>query len=602
MSGGFCLRNDGMDRMQEEVARQLHSAAEEIHSGHNELLEEMHLGHSAELERAQETMQTELMEEREAMRVEVAEVENRLFREKEMLRLEMGARFRLAQAERKRERDELTHGAKRLQSELEHTESERKGERAAMALAVERVQTRIEAIQETQRTEREAWKVASERSIEEASRAVKKGCEKRHAVAMGSAAEEAVVALAAALDSAAAERGRVLKDSGLRAILFRMKHNALGSAFQEWRLGVEEERKEKAEVARSEREAWHSAALQGKATQMKLVEQELGAEQQLSSRLSSELVGLKAALASAEARAEMTSGELEAERGARAEDVERLGAEKRALQAAASGEILKMKGENSEVRRKFVTATRDLLLERKKTAAADKVLDKADDEVSILESQLGAMAVSLEALEGAKQQLQWEKDGEASELSQRLGKVMQAAEEGARANVQMKKQIARGEADRAGLSKEIAEAAKKRTELQQAMTAQAAELRAAAAGLRDARSEMQLLERIEHELDEELQKEREKTAEIAAFKQSKARTEAELAAVSAANARLMGEAKQMKGRYEKEIRRLAKEADGHAERGDEAEQEQKVSVSVFCECCSVSLTLRRLRLWLLVVW
>ena len=69
----------------------------------------------------------------------------------------------------------------------------------------------------------------------------------------------------------------------------------------------------------------------------------------------------------------------------------------------------------------------------------------------------------------------------------------------------MKKQIARGEADRAGLSKEIAEAAKKRTELQQAMTAQAAELRAAAAGLRDARSEMQLLERIEHELDEELQ-------------------------------------------------------------------------------------------------
>lgn len=125
----------------------------------------------------------------------------------------------------------------------------------------------------------------------------------------------------------------------------------------------------------------------------------------------------------------------------------------------------------------------------------------------------------------------------------------------------------------------MADAAKMTTELQQAMASQAAELRAVTEGLDDARSEMHMLERIEHELDEELTKEREKTAELAEVVETKAEAEAELAAVSAANGRLMGEAKQMKGEYEKEIRRLTKEAEKkQADRGDEAEQELKVGV------------------------
>ena len=42
-----------------------------------------------------------------------------------------------------------------------------------------------------------------------------------------------------------------LKNSGMRAIMFRMKNNALGSAYQDWRLGMEAEKREKAQLARN---------------------------------------------------------------------------------------------------------------------------------------------------------------------------------------------------------------------------------------------------------------------------------------------------------------------------------------------------------------
>ena len=182
-----------------------------------------------------------------------------------------------------------------------------------------------------------------------------------------------------------------------------------------------------------------------------LVGEELGVEQQLCLRLSGESVALRRALRSAEGECVTAGVDLEAEREARSGDVERLDAEKRALQSAASTEMLRLRAESTGVRRKFVTATRDLLQERKKTAAAEKVLDKADEEVSELEGKLGASTVSFETLERAMS----EKDAEMLDLRRRLAKVTRVAEESAVANLSLQKAVASAKADRVNVSTRV---------------------------------------------------------------------------------------------------------------------------------------------------